>query len=143
MAKKINDTPRDPETFLDSYKPVSPNLKPKTSSLSEMNTVAEDELTSAKMQRKQAICGDSPEREYENRYLSKIMSIKKINRVYVCDNHFDKIQSVVKSLGSRHEGLNIGSFIWNILEEHFRLYGGVLHNLIEENPRHNPFDDCK
>lgn len=146
MAKKINDAPRDPQTFLEGYKPIVPNLQPKPSVQSfdsppEASATAPIS-TSTPVPTSITKCGDK-EKEYERIFLSRVMPVKKNNRVYLSDDHFKKIQSVVDRLGRKYEGLNIGSFIWNILEEHFRTHGCALHNLIEENPQHNPFDEWK
>ena len=138
MAKKINDSPRDPQTFLDNYKPVVPNLQPRSSTQSQ-DSNPHVEATQPQTTTSRTTCSDK-EKDYERIFLSKVMPVRKNNRVYLSDDHFKKIQSVVDRLGRKYEGLTIGSFIWNILEEHFRTHKNSLHNLIEENPQHNPFD---
>ena len=146
MAKKINDTPRDPQTFLDGYTPVVPSfqaMQQKPEPSGETSAAVLESIPVSHTEPKPKAQAGSKEKEYERIFLSRIMAVKKINRVYISDDHYEKIQSVVSRLGRKYEGLNIGSFIWNILEEHFRTHGNALRNLIEENPQHNPFDDWK
>lgn len=146
MAKKINDTPRDPQTFLDGYKPVVPSfqaMQQKPEPSGDTSAAVPASIPASHTEPKPKAQAGSKEKEYERIFLSRIMAVKKINRVYISDDHYEKIQSVVSRLGRKYEGLNIGSFIWNILEEHFRTHGNALRNLIEENPQHNPFDDWK
>ena len=146
MAKKINDTPRDPQSFLDGYKPVVPSfqaMQQKPEPSGETSAAVLESIPVSHTEPKPKAQAGSKEKEYERIFLSRIMAVKKINRVYISDDHYEKIQSVVSRLGRKYEGLNIGSFIWNILEEHFRTHGNALRNLIEENPQHNPFDDWK
>lgn len=105
MAKKINDTPRDPQTFLDGYKPVVPSfqaMQQKPEPSGETSAAVLESIPVSHTEPKPKAQAGSKEKEYERIFLSRIMAVKKINRVYISDDHYEKIQSVVSRLGRKY-----------------------------------------
>ena len=141
MAKKIEEVPLPKEGYLHGYKPITPHFadddedeKQKTEQPAPPASVAQPSPTP----KKKATSG--AESDYESLFITPISKEQKIRKICISVRHYNMLNALVERLGTDGNPLTMVGYLWNVLENHFAVYGKTIKGLIDKAPPKNPFD---
>lgn len=146
MGKRLESSNIDPDTFLDSYRPITVNSPP----AKEKSVASKDEETRAKSSQK-VISKDNPgysadAQDYLDRFVraGAESGYKTVNTAYLADDVFAKLQTIDRYV-SEGRKKRISAYVNNVLRDHFEKYFDIIRELVAEKINsQNPFkEQCK
>ena len=144
MAKKLESRNIDPDTFLDSYRPVTVNSPPSGSE----KPVAQEQVTqpSRKVSTKDTPGNSAEAQEYLDKYVRAggDTSYRTGRSVYLTPDVHERLSAIDSFLSDGRKKI-FSAYVNNVLMEHFERYADLIQELIQEKINNsNPFTrKCK
>lgn len=148
MAKRLESRNIDPDTFLDSYRPVTVNSPPVPKAMEEKkeSTATESPAQSRQTVSKKDASGLSAEaQEYLDRFVrtGADSGYKSLNTVYLTPEVHEMLVTVDTFL-SESKRKRISAYVNNVLRDHFAKHYELIMEIVNVKLKSNPFEEqCK